>query len=398
MLSRTSISLMLLVVAGCAAPVGSEQAAELDGAEREHGGRRALGAVLSVERMEVTASIAAVGHAFRIRYRSTNPSGAPIVVSGAVIRPKLSVRLQHRDGADKIVAWAHGTAGLADICAPSEQSNFDVVQAGVDGIYAHLIASYVARGWTVAASDFPGLGTDGPSPYLVGDSEGRAIIDAVRAARHLDPFLSRDWVVVGHSQGGQAALFASELAPSYGRGLDLRGTVAMAPASSLEALLPAMVGTPLNALVVWTVYGLAALDPSVVPEDILAPPALAQIDALTNGCANEGLVAFGALSAPDLLVGGALPADFGAKLAANDPGQRPNGSPTLLVQGEQDPIIPPPITESLLAEECGINSHPLQLDLYPGVDHAGVVPAASEVVIAYIADCFAGAPAPSSCP
>ena len=282
--------------------------------------------------------------------------GAPIVVSGAVIRPKFSVRLQHRDGADKIVAWAHGTAGLADICAPSEQSNFDVVQAGVDGIYAHLIASYVARGWTVAASDFPGLGTDGPSPYLVGDSEGRAIIDAVRAARHLDPFLSRDWVVVGHSQGGQAALFASELAPSYGRGLDLRGTVAMAPASSLEALLPAMVGTPLNALVVWTVYGLAALDPSVVPEDILAPPALAQIDALTNGCANEGLVAFGALSASDFLVGGALPADFGAKLAANDPGQRPNGSPTLLVQGEQDPIIPPPITESLLVEECGINS------------------------------------------
>ena len=39
------------------------------------------------------------------------------------------------------------------------------------------------NGYAIAATDYPGLGTPGPHPYLVGDSEARAVIDSVRAAR-----------------------------------------------------------------------------------------------------------------------------------------------------------------------------------------------------------------------
>ena len=41
----------------------------------------------------------------------------------------------------------------------------------------------VDRGYVVAATDYPGLGTPGPHPYLVGVSEARAVVDSVRAAR-----------------------------------------------------------------------------------------------------------------------------------------------------------------------------------------------------------------------
>ena len=80
--------------------------------------------------------------------------------------------------------------------------------------------------------------------YLNRGSEGRARIDAVRAARHLAARLSvpssRRWVGAGHSQGGQAAIAAAELTSTYGRGLSLRGTIALAPGDNLlEVMKPA---------------------------------------------------------------------------------------------------------------------------------------------------------------
>jgi hypothetical protein len=35
------------------------------------------------------------------------------------------------------------------------------------------------------ATDYPGLGTPGVHAYLMGESEGRAVLDSVRAARNL---------------------------------------------------------------------------------------------------------------------------------------------------------------------------------------------------------------------
>jgi hypothetical protein len=39
------------------------------------------------------------------------------------------------------------------------------------------------RGYVVAATDYPGLGTPEVHPYLVGTSEAHAVLDSVRAAR-----------------------------------------------------------------------------------------------------------------------------------------------------------------------------------------------------------------------
>ena len=71
-------------------------------------------------------------------------------------------------------------------------------------------------------------------PYLVGASEGRSVLDMVRAARQVNKALSKRVIIAGHSQGGHAALWAASLAPSYTKELDVRGTVAYAPASHLS--------------------------------------------------------------------------------------------------------------------------------------------------------------------
>ena len=93
----------------------------------------------------------------------------------------------------------------------------------------------------VAATDYQGLGTPGSSPYLVGHSEAQGVLDAARAARNLvGDAASNTVVVLGYSQGGQAALFAGQIAQSYAPELYLAGVAAVAPVTSLTELAPSV--------------------------------------------------------------------------------------------------------------------------------------------------------------
>src|SRR6201994_4157051 len=128
---------------------------------------------------------------YRVLYRSTGLDNKPIFVSGlAIVLPG-----DPRPGRRPIVAWAHPTSGVVPRCAPSLAIFlFEQIQG---------LRSMVERGFVVAATDYPGLGTPGPHPYLAGESEGRAVIDIVRAARTLPGAGNgRDFTLWGHSQGG----------------------------------------------------------------------------------------------------------------------------------------------------------------------------------------------------
>lgn len=356
----------------------------------------APGKVVSSEPMRLTATLANVATGKRIKYASRDSANRPIVVSGAVLTPKASYLVAHPGNANKIVAWGHGTAGMADQCAPSGQPNLFPDPAYPN--YADTVASYLTQGWTVTATDYPGLGTPGGHPYLVGDSEGRSVIDSVRAARNLNPLLSNAWAVSGHSQGGQAALFAGEIADTYGTGLQLKGVVAAAPASNLDIIAQTIPGTPGQGYLALAVFGLAAVDPTVRPQDILAQPALDRARVLETGCFNEILAAYAPLTAEQMVVHGALPDSFIAKVSRSNPGQQSGTAPVFLVQGGNDETIPPDLTYLLQQEECAVNSVPTKLTVYAGQDHDSVLYAARTDVITYLNDRFAGKPAPGNCP
>ena len=80
-------------------------------------------------------------------------------------------------GGRDVIAWAHPTSGVVPTCAPSLMPD----TAGM--IWG--LSEMLARGYVVAATDYPGLGTPGVHPYLIGESEGRAVLDSVRAVRDL---------------------------------------------------------------------------------------------------------------------------------------------------------------------------------------------------------------------
>ena len=183
------------------------------------------GTIVKSERLE---GVPVDTQAWRIMYRTTDQAGDPAVATGVVITP-LGEAPEH---GRTVLAWGHPTTGSAVDCAPSR--GFDPF-IGIEGMRPML-----DRGYTVVATDYVGMGTPGIDSYLVGITAGNSVLDAVRAAQTIpESAAGSDVVLWGHSQGGQAALFAAERAAKYAPELTVRAVAVAAPAADLSALMKA---------------------------------------------------------------------------------------------------------------------------------------------------------------
>lgn len=183
------------------------------------------GALLSVQRQPPADSLTHAGQRYLLTYRSRGPHGEPIVTSGYVLLPKG----QPPKGGWPVLAWAHGTTGVADTCAPSGDYPGGPVH-GYQQLVDNALNPWLARGYAVVAPDYQGLGTPGGHPYMDAASQLHTVVDAVRAVHQLRPnALSNDWLVMGHSQGGAAALEVAAHGSTDAPRLNLRGAIAIAP-------------------------------------------------------------------------------------------------------------------------------------------------------------------------
>lgn len=350
------------------------------------------GAPGTLIRQEPMAGAPFSANAYRVLYRSIGLKGEPIAVSGVVIVPANPPPAAGRP----IVVWAHPTSGIIPRCAPS-LANFFFEQ--VQGL-----RDMVRHGYVVAATDYPGLGTSAPHPYLVGVSEGRAVLDIARAARSLTSSdASRTVALWGHSQGGQAVLYAAELAHSYAPDLDIVGVAAAAPATDLGTLmrddLATSGGKNLLAMTLWSwnrVFG-APIDKVVVPA------AMPEVDKLANDCL-ESIVDI----EPRAAVGKQLQKQFlsvsdltalepwRTLLAENTVGTLPPEIPVFLAQGAKDATVDPPVTAAYFKRLCAAGSK-VTMRILPKAGHAVIAMQSATTAVSWIADRFAGAAPASDC-
>jgi acetyl esterase/lipase len=329
--------------------------------------------------------------AFRILYRSTGLDGQPIAVSGAVIIPQFPVPA----GGRPIVAWAHPTTGVAVKCAPSLS---DDIIGSIPGV-----TDMIPRGYVIVATDYPGLGTVGPHPYLVGVSEGRAILDSVRAVRSLLAAETRNrFAVWGHSQGGHAALWAGELARSYAPELELAGIAAAAPATELAALFDLddneTAGKILAsmALVSWSeVFGGEL-------QSVLLATAIPVADKIGRDCINSVSRAIGVEFAEHPLEKHFLKADptetepWKSLMVRNTPGKGRTGAPLFIAQGSDDKIVRPKITRDFVSRLCSEGEH-VTLSEFPQADHGLIARKSASSAIAWIDARFRGLKPAGTC-
>ncbi|MGD9740774.1 MAG: lipase family protein, partial [Bauldia sp.] len=327
-----------------------------------------------------------------VLYRSTGLNGEPIAVSGVVIIPNNEVP---RDGRP-IVAWGHPTTGVADTCAPS----LSPLQ------YAELpgVAQMLERGYIIAATDYPGLGTPGVHPYIVGISEGRAVLDSIRAAQAIAGSQATDRVALwGHSQGGHASIWASLLAPDYAPEFTIEGIALAAPATELVTLIrddaPTDDGKYLSALAVWSwsqVYAMPI-------ENVVEADMLPVVNDVVTYCDSTIRGLIGQRADDRLLDAGFLSVDitttqpWEGHLADNTPGPTPAGIPVFIAQGTADQVVDPPVTQNYFDNLCAAG-RTATLHIMPGIDHDRAGIAAAATAVAWIADRFAGTAAPNGCP
>jgi len=330
--------------------------------------------------------------AYRVLYRSTGLNDEPIFVSGVVVVPQGDPP----PGGRPIVAWAHPTSGIAPRCAPSLAIFiFQQIQG---------LRTLVERGYVVAATDYPGLGTPGPHPYLVGESEARAVIDAVRVAGAMPGAGGgKRFAVWGHSQGGQAALFTGDITKSYAPELTLIAVAAAAPATDLVALMNddinSIGGKNITAMTLWSwhrVYG-APID------NIVDGRATPVIDRLARECI-EGpfdLIERQRTGKPleQHFLTVERPAEiepWRSLLERNTPGALQPSVPVFLSQGTDDQIVHPDITRDYMKKLCAAGSRVKMITL-PNIGHARAAQASAFTAVDWMTDQFQAKPAPNDC-
>ena len=327
---------------------------------------------------EVESTLAPEGAlAWTIRYCSTARDDSILEVTGLLATPDGDAP----EGGWPLVAFAHGTAGLGDQCAPS-----------VDGAEKVLyLDAWIEAGYAVVASDYAGLGTDGVPGFLVGESEGRSVLDSIRAARGMSAAnVSPSTMIVGYSQGGHAALFAGELAPTYAPEIELAAVAALAPPTDLTELVnvrfnePNSFDTAAPLIASWVAY--YGQDPT----SLVTPRGAEVLDIVLDECTGrlpeaQGPVAqFLNSSLTDI-------PEWAALLEENSTGQVAIEAPVFIGQGGRDNLVPVEVTRLGLTDLCAVNED-LRYREYPGATHGGLRLAAAEDLAQFLADSLAGQP------
>jgi pimeloyl-ACP methyl ester carboxylesterase len=350
------------------------------------------GKLISFE--EFTRGVPAGAQAWRILYTTTRSDGVPALSSGLVV-----VKRDGPAGPRPVIAWAHGTTGIAQSCAPSGNDDpitFTSIPA---------LSGALDKGWAIVATDYIGLGTPGPHPYLIGQGEGRSVLDAVRAARQLNTVkLQTNTVIWGHSQGGGAALWAGILAPTYAPSLKVEGVVGIAPASDLVGLVGRVSQYPSGALFAsYVIAAYSANYPDVHFDAYVRPAAREPVRRAAALCISDSQALAAIAKAFDFSkpfftidpVTGAL----GSRLRQNIPTE-PIAAPVLIAQGTSDVVIPESLQTAYVAERCRADKGVLDYRTYPGRDHITIVASDSPLVadlLAWTEARFEGKPATSTC-
>jgi Secretory lipase len=353
----------------------------------------APGTLISTRDAPAQAHLLGAQRAWQVLYHSTNLAGRDIAVSGLVLVPKG----QPPRSGWPLAAWAHGTSGLADQCAPSIAKDL-----GNDSSAVREVRALLTGNLAVVASDYPGLGTPGVHTYLIGQADARAVIDSVTAAHSLlHEQISGSWITVGHSEGGQTVLFVAQTADQRAPRWRFLGTVALAPASQLNLLVPfAEAGKdPVEqAYLIYALEGLSTADPSVEVGALLTPQARAVLPDTTTGCIDDitndlSRHPLDHLLAASTATKNRLAADLGR---FDNPDQARAAEPILITQGDVDSDVPEVATNALVSQLCALGDR-VDYRTYPGLDHNNLVAGSQAVIEAWITQRFAHAAAPSTC-
>lgn len=341
---------------------------------------------------EFATGVPSGASAWRILYTTTHGDGRAAIASGIVVVPDAGA--QH-----PVVAWHHGSTGFDRACAPSLAPQ--PFKSG--GLY--VLDDVLEHGWALVATDYIGLGTEGPHPYMVGEDSARAELDAVRAARQLDDAkLGGQTVAWGHSQGGAASLWSAAIESDYAPDVPLDGAVALAPASDLTSMVDGVFDVPEGSVfAAFVISAYSEIYPDVSFSRYVRADAEVSVRELVSRCLDEPptlvsiLTLFALSQDPSMIARDPDAGPLGARLAQNVPPAA--AVPVLIGQGGDDELVLFGMQSDYANQLCA-DGATIDFRAYGGLRHHSLIEAdspAMEEAVAWTSDRFAGTEPYSTC-
>jgi alpha-beta hydrolase superfamily lysophospholipase len=321
--------------------------------------------------------------AVRILYRSRSADGSAVVTSAAVLIPPGTPPA----GGWPIIAWAHGTSGVARQCAPSAMKN---VYYGEIALYAMLNA-----GFAVVATDYHGLGSEGAHEYATKVAQANDVIYSVPAARAAVPSLGRRWVSDGHSQGGAASWAVAEIESKH-PDRNYLGAISVSGAGDLHSVMPQIDAEGAGFYLAYMAFGIRARSPEFAPSDMLAGDVLHSYEDLTTQGCWLYAQAHAAVPGSTLKAGWDESAAVKRFLKENHLGEDRVSTPLLVITGGADQTVSISAVRGIVNKACKSGTK-LEFHPYPGLEHTPAMINSMPEQLAWAKDRFAGKPAGNSC-
>ena len=324
-----------------------------------------------------------------VNYVSTSVNGKTTTVSGQVAIPASPVPA----GGYPVIGWAPGTTGMGSRCAPS---NFPSHIASLN--------EWVKRGYAVLRTDYEGWGDNARRPLLNQRSNADAAVNLVVAARSVSDKLGRAWMVMGHSEGGGAALWAAAMGPEAAKGCALKGAIALAPVgpgvlklisdlasgTDTRAAFPLIVPEVAAYLAAATVLGAQASDPAIDIDKLVTADFRPFVEASRTPCISDPLPKLSLPKAGHYLKSGPSYTRLETFLREQDASSQTLKLPVFVGQAGSDNFTPTPTTTDEMVRALSSRGASIKLETYPGKNHGEVVAASLKDALAFAGDVFAG--------
>jgi pimeloyl-ACP methyl ester carboxylesterase len=326
--------------------------------------------------------------AIRILYHSRTLSGKDIATSGVVLIPAGTPPV----GGWPVIAWAHGTSGVARMCAPSLMKDLEYGDEG--------LMPMVEAGFAVVATDYAGLGTPGPHQYDNKIPQANDVVYSIPAAHAAVPALGNRWVAIGHSQGGIAAWGVAELEvnrndPDYAGAISVAGDMNYDAYESHDA----ETFDPVTDLY-WpfTAYGIQASYPTFDIKRMLTPPVLARYkDVTTKGCWYYAYATMKEIGVQRAVKPGWDRAPEVHRYNQDSrSANKPIRGPLLVLAGDDDKSVAIANIAAGVNEACRIGLA-IEYVHHPGLDHDPLMQETTPEQLAWVRDRLAGKPWRSNC-
>ncbi|KAK0379850.1 hypothetical protein CLIM01_02797 [Colletotrichum limetticola] len=336
----------------------------------------------------------------RFFYMSEDVDGKPLPVTAFALLPWSNP--QGKDKPFRTIVWAHGTAGYSRECAPTNHR----------GLYYEWEAPFILAqaGYAVIAPDYAGQGSDIPQGFMYesGALHAADVSHSLQAARKaLGERLSKEWVVVGHSEGGLTAWRTNEREAKAGKATGgFIGAVSVAPALRPLSLIPESfrraAGGPVGDVVsVYFLQSLSKLLKSIRIEDYVSDIVASRIPLSNQGCLKTGGTIYGSLTETQLYKNTSWlthPDVIDWQERYNGAGVHQWAAPMLVVQGTKDILTYAETMEQDFDATCkAFPESPAELLLYPELGHDQAFQASHVDYLAWVADRFNNVSVSSGC-